>query len=56
MHSKEWLLLYLDQHRDRYVSGEELREHLGVSRATLWQMLRSLLRNDYPRRIPCHAK
>lgn len=42
MHSKEWLLLYLDQHRDRYVSGEELREHLGVSRATLWQMLRSL--------------
>ncbi len=42
MQTKERLLLYLDQNRDRFVSGEELGEQLSVSRSALWQALRSL--------------
>lgn len=42
MQKKDALLLYLDQNRDRYVSGEELTEQLSISRTALWQMLRSL--------------
>ena len=47
MHVKDELLLYLDAHRDRYVSGEELMAHLSLSRTSLWHNLRSLRSGRY---------
>lgn len=48
MASKEDLLVYLDQHRDRFVGGDELMKQLSISRAALWKAIRSLRTAGYP--------
>jgi BirA family biotin operon repressor/biotin-[acetyl-CoA-carboxylase] ligase len=47
MQSKQQLLLYLDQNRQRYVSGEELCSKLGITRTALWTSVRALRSAGY---------
>ncbi len=47
MQQREEVLLYLDRHRDQYVSGDTLMEHFSLSRASLWHLLRSLRSGGY---------
>ena len=45
MTTKEKLLALLEQRGDEYISGQELAEQLGVSRAAVWKAVRALERD-----------
>ena len=45
--TKQQLLLYLDQNRQRFVSGEELCNQLKMTRAVLWTSVRALRSAGY---------
>lgn len=44
---KEQILLFLEQHRDKAVSGEELAGQLSVTRAAVWKAIKSLQKDGY---------
>lgn len=44
---KHAILAYLEQHRDRYNSGELLAKELGISRAGVWKAIESLKKDGY---------
>ena len=45
MTTKEKLLALLEQRSDEYISGQELAEQLGISRAAVWKAVRALERD-----------
>ena len=47
MTSKEKVLIHLEKNSGSYVSGEQLAELLGVSRAAVWKAIRSLREEGY---------
>ena len=47
MTTKERLLALLDEHRGRFISGEEIASSLSVSRAAVWKGIQSLRRDGY---------
>lgn len=44
---KEQVLLFLEQHRETAISGEELAGQLLVSRAAIWKAIKSLQKDGY---------
>lgn len=48
MTTKEKLLGLLENHREEYLSGEELAKTLAVSRAAVWKAVKSLQQEGYP--------
>ena len=44
---KNDILAYLEQHRNRFCSGELLAKELGVSRAAVWKAVESLKKSGY---------
>ena len=47
MSVKDNLLALLDQDRGEYISGEQIAEHLGVSRTAVWKAIKSLQEDGY---------
>lgn len=44
---KEQVLLFLEKHRDKAISGEELAGQLSVTRAAVWKAIKSLQKDGY---------
>lgn len=44
---EQQILDYLEQNRNKYVSGEQLSERLGCSRTAIWKHIRKLKRDGY---------
>ena len=42
MNLRDKVLGYLEEHKDSYVSGEQLAELFGVSRAAVWKAIKRL--------------
>ena len=51
---KEFVLKELEIHRDQYLSGEELAEKKGVTRASVWKAIKELQKEGYE--IQSHRK
>ena len=47
MTAKEKILYALETHSGEYLSGEELAENLGITRAAVWKAIRSLGAEGY---------
>ena len=47
MEKKELLITYLYRNRDRFVGSEELQREIGLSRASLWNALRTLRKDGF---------
>ena len=47
MTAKERIAVLLEENRSRYISGEEMAERLGVSRAAVWKAIGLLKENGY---------
>ena len=48
MSTKKQLLTILEQQKGQTISGQELANHLDVSRTSIWKAISSLRKEGYP--------